>query len=151
MKKCLSILKGLMSNPKSAPFLVPVDPVALGIPDYFHVIKEPMDLGTIRSNLETGFYDTPSAFAEHVRLVFRNAMLYNAAHSQVHIYARKLMDDFERRFKSLNVKLSTKCKLSDPKSKKDQKAGGTHSSKKIRGGKAQRATPSDNLQVTIRD
>ncbi|GMF17571.1 unnamed protein product [Phytophthora fragariaefolia] len=135
MKKCLSMLKGLMSNPKAGPFLAPVDPVALGIPDYFHVIKEPMDLGTIRNNLETGFYDSPTAFAEHVRLVFRNAMLYNAAHSQVHIYARKLMDDFEKRFKSLNLKLSTKSKLTDLKSKKDRKADGTYSSKKIRGGK----------------
>ncbi|KUF99542.1 Cyclin-T1-4 [Phytophthora nicotianae] len=134
MKKCLSILKGLMANPKSAPFLAPVDPVALGIPDYFHVIKEPMDLGTIRNNLESGFYDSPSDFAEHVRLTFRNAMLYNAAHSQVHIYARKLVDDFEKRFKSLNIKLSTKSKHSDMK-KKDRKADGTYSSKKIRGGK----------------
>ncbi|KAG2834786.1 hypothetical protein PC112_g5948 [Phytophthora cactorum] len=134
MKKCLSILKGLMANPKSAPFLAPVDPVALGIPDYFHVIKEPMDLGTIRNNLETGFYDSPSDFAEHVRLTFRNAMLYNAAHSQVHIYARKLVDDFEKRFKSLNLKLSTKNKHPDMK-KKDRKADGSYSSKKIRGGK----------------
>ncbi|KAL3674207.1 hypothetical protein V7S43_000166 [Phytophthora oleae] len=135
MKKCLSILKGLMGNVKSAPFLAPVDPVALGIPDYFHVIKEPMDLGTIRNNLEAGFYDSPSDFADHVRLTFRNAMLYNAAHSQVHIYARKLMDDFERRFKSFNMKLSTKNKHLDLKSKKDRKGDTSYSSKKIRGGK----------------
>ncbi|KAL4128268.1 hypothetical protein PRIC2_007260 [Phytophthora ramorum] len=132
MKKCLSVLKGLMTNPKSAPFLAPVDPVALGIPDYFHVIKEPMDLGTVRNNLEIGFYESPTDFADHVRLVFRNAMLYNAAHSQVHIYARKLMDDFEKRYKGLNIKLSTRDKLSGLKSKKSD---GIHSSKKIRGGK----------------
>lgn len=135
MKKCLSILKGLMTNPKSAPFLAPVDPVALGIPDYFHVIKEPMDLGTIRNHLENGFYDNPSDFAEHVRLTFRNAMLYNAAHSQVHIYARKLEDDFEKRFKNINTKLSTKLKTSDMKSKKERNGDGVCSSKKIRGGK----------------
>jgi len=135
MKKCLSVLKGLMANPKSAPFLAPVDPVALGIPDYFHVIKEPMDLGTIRNNLETGYYDSPTEFADHVRLVFRNAMLYNAAHSQVHIYARKLVEDFEKRFKSLNLKLSTKDKHSGFKSKKDRKADAAYSSKKVRGGK----------------
>ncbi|KAK1946999.1 Transcription factor GTE3 [Phytophthora citrophthora] len=131
MKKCLSILKGLMGNVKSAPFMAPVDPVALGIPDYFRVIKEPMDLGTIRNHLESGFYDSPSEFADHVRLTFRNAMLYNAAHSQVHIYARKLLDDFERRFKSLNMKLSTK-KNSDLKLKKGDTS---YSSKKVRGGK----------------
>uniref|UniRef100_A0AAV1UZ11 Uncharacterized protein n=1 Tax=Peronospora matthiolae TaxID=2874970 RepID=A0AAV1UZ11_9STRA len=135
MKKCFSVLKGLMSNPKSAPFMVPVDPVALGIPDYFHVIKDPMDLGTIRNNLEMGFYDSPTEFADHVRLVFQNAMLYNAAHSQVHIYATKLMDDFEKRYKGLNVKLSTKSKYPDLKLKKDRKVDAAFSSKKIRGGK----------------
>ncbi|KAL7688165.1 putative bromodomain, NET domain, Bromodomain-like superfamily, NET domain superfamily protein [Plasmopara halstedii] len=135
MKKCLSILKGLMANPKSAPFLTPVDPIALGIPDYFNVIKEPMDLGTIRNHLENGSYDSPLDFAEHVRLTFRNAMLYNAAHSQVHIYARKLVDEFEKRFKNINLKLFTKAKSSDLKSKKERSADGFFSSKKTRGGK----------------
>ncbi|TDH68416.1 hypothetical protein CCR75_000491 [Bremia lactucae] len=135
MKKCLSVLKGIMANPKSSPFLAPVDPVALGIPDYYQVIKEPMDLGTIRNNLESGLYVSPAAFAEHVRLTFQNAMLYNAAHSQVHIYARKLVDDFEKRFKSLNLKFSTKNKLSDLKLKTERKAEGIHSSKRVRGGK----------------
>ena len=30
----------------------PVDPVALNIPDYFDIIKQPMDLGTIQKNIE---------------------------------------------------------------------------------------------------
>lgn len=33
------------------PFLKPVDPVALNLPDYFTVIKKPMDLGTVKNNL----------------------------------------------------------------------------------------------------
>ena len=32
-------------------FLKPVDPEALGLHDYFKVIKEPMDLGTVRTRL----------------------------------------------------------------------------------------------------
>ncbi|RLN55117.1 hypothetical protein BBJ29_003471 [Phytophthora kernoviae] len=138
LKKCHGILKGLMANPKAAPFLAPVDPIALGIPDYFHVIKEPMDLGTIRTNLESGVYESPLMFSDQVRLVFQNAMLYNASHSQVHIYAHKLLDDFEKRFKSLNLKLSTKDKLykqSSMKMKKDRKTDIYQTSKKIKGGK----------------
>ncbi len=34
----------------------PVDPIALGVPDYLDVIKKPMDLGTILSRLGRGFY-----------------------------------------------------------------------------------------------
>ncbi|KAF1330776.1 Transcription initiation factor, partial [Globisporangium splendens] len=139
VKKCHSILKGLMVNPKAGPFLAPVDPVALGIPDYFQVIKEPMDLGTIRQNLEGGYYDDASVFADHVRLVFRNAMLYNAAHSQVHIFAQKLSEDFEKRIKSLNLKAAANEKLGDKhklvKTKKERKSESSHSSKKVKGGK----------------
>lgn len=139
VKKCHSILKGLMANPKAAPFLAPVDPVALGIPDYFQVIKEPMDLGTVRQNLEGGYYEDTSVFADHVRLVFKNAMLYNAAHSQVHIFAVKLLEDFERRMKNLNMKAAAKEKLGDShklvKTKKEKKYETGHSLKKVKGGK----------------
>lgn len=136
IKKCHSILKSLLANPKAGPFLVPVDPIALGIPDYFSVIKEPMDLGTIRQNLETGYYVDPLLFADHVRLVFRNAMLYNAAHSQVHIFAKKLMDDFEKRIKSLNLKASAKERnLQSKAMKKERKSESGLSSKKVKGGK----------------
>lgn len=141
LKKCHAILKSLMSSSKATPFLVPVDPVALGIPDYFQVIKEPMDLGTIKQNLECGYYDDTSVFADHVRLVFRNAMLYNAAHSQVHIYAQKLLEDFQKRIKSLNLKTPAKEKTIQTKHaaikvKKERKAESSHhSSKKIKGGK----------------
>lgn len=34
----------------------PVDPVALGIPDYLTVIKHPMDISTLAQNLEEGKY-----------------------------------------------------------------------------------------------
>ncbi|OQR84952.1 hypothetical protein ACHHYP_12514 [Achlya hypogyna] len=100
MRKCLSILKALSSNPKAVPFLVPVDPVALAIPDYFNVIKDPMDLGTIRSNFDYGVYAEPEYFAGHVRLVFKNAMLYNAPHTQVYVFAQKLLEDFEKKYKA---------------------------------------------------
>lgn len=142
VKKCHAILKSLMSSSKATPFLAPVDPVALGIPDYFQVIKEPMDLGTIKQNVECGYYDEPSVFADHVRLVFRNAMLYNAAHSQVHIYAQKLLEEFEKRIKTLNLKMSAKEKTIQSKHaaikvKKERKAESSHhsSSKKVKGGK----------------
>ncbi|GLE03758.1 hypothetical protein PINS_up012660 [Pythium insidiosum] len=141
LKKCHAILKSLMASPKAGPFLVPVDPVALGVPDYFDVIKEPMDFGTIRHNLEGGFYEDPAVFVEHVRLVFSNAMLYNAAHSQVHIFAAKLSEDFEKRIKGLNVKLQREFDVErvnggSIKLKRDRKSETTTTtSKKHKGGR----------------
>lgn len=34
------------------PFHTPVDPVRLGLPDYFDVIKEPMDMSLIKKKLD---------------------------------------------------------------------------------------------------
>lgn len=38
-------------------FARPVDPELDGCPDYLAIIKHPMDLGTIRSRLQTQFYN----------------------------------------------------------------------------------------------
>jgi bromodomain-containing factor 1 len=38
------------------PFLAPVDPVALGIPTYFTIIKRPMDLSTMKKKLDANDY-----------------------------------------------------------------------------------------------
>nr|GMC55607.1 transcription factor GTE8-like [Ipomoea batatas] len=43
-------------------FNEPVDPVKLNIPDYFTVIKHPMDLGTIKKKLASGQYSNPLDF-----------------------------------------------------------------------------------------
>lgn len=34
------------------------------VPDYYNVIKKPMDLGTLKQRLHEGYYSTPQQFAE---------------------------------------------------------------------------------------
>ena len=46
----------LKVHPKSEPFLNPVDPKKQGIPNYFDIIKEPMDLSTVHKNLKNNKY-----------------------------------------------------------------------------------------------
>ena len=48
-----------------------------GIPDYFLVVKHPMDLGTIGNKLRRGVYLTSDEFAADARLVLSNCRLYN--------------------------------------------------------------------------
>ncbi len=43
-------------DPDSFPFRQPVDPHALGIPDYFDIIKHPIDLSHIQQKLDDGEY-----------------------------------------------------------------------------------------------
>ena len=45
---CEEILDTLTKNKDAIYFLEPVDPIALGIPNYPEIIKHPMDFSTIR-------------------------------------------------------------------------------------------------------
>ena len=99
LKACTRVLAQLMRHEASMPFLRPVDPVALNIPDYFDVIKQPMDLGTIEAHVGKGTYGNQHEFANDVRLVFSNAVLYNKPGSDVHRMAQSMQKAFETSFK----------------------------------------------------
>uniref|UniRef100_A0A7N0ZRZ2 Bromo domain-containing protein n=1 Tax=Kalanchoe fedtschenkoi TaxID=63787 RepID=A0A7N0ZRZ2_KALFE len=104
-QQCSNLLKKLMSHKSGWPFLAPVDPVALCIPDYFLVIKHPMDLGTVKVKLGKNKYDHVDEFAADVRLTFSNAMSYNPPGNYVHGMANELSDLFNRMWKSVEKKL----------------------------------------------
>ena len=101
IKYCQRILKGLKRHRDSSPFLLPVDPVALNIPDYLTVIKHPMDLSTISKKMELGEYATAEAFMSDVRLMLNNCFTYNAPESGVAKMGRSL----EKYFNSSMAKM----------------------------------------------
>ncbi|KAJ9562627.1 hypothetical protein OSB04_007787 [Centaurea solstitialis] len=105
-KQCENLLKKLMSHQHGWVFNKPVDVVALKIPDYFNVIKKPMDLGTVKEKLGSGNYSTPFQFLADVRLTFSNAMTYNPPGNDVHVMADILSKFFELRWKPIEKKLS---------------------------------------------
>ena len=49
----------------------------MGIPDYFKIIKEPMDLSTLSNNLKNDKYDTNISFEKDMKKIWDNALLYN--------------------------------------------------------------------------
>lgn len=51
-KHAINMVRNLKRNKNAPPFLKPVDAVALHIPDYYKIILEPMDLGTIEARLQ---------------------------------------------------------------------------------------------------
>lgn len=95
LKYCTGILTRLKRNSNAGPFLKPVDPVALGIPDYPERIKHPMDLSTIRHNLDSGAYGGPEDFHRDMKLMFDNCYTYNAAGTVVHEMGRDLQKVFD--------------------------------------------------------
>nr|CAH8863858.1 unnamed protein product [Trichobilharzia regenti] len=46
-------------------------------PDYYDVIKQPMDLGVIRDKIDTHQYNNVNDFMKDVELIYRNALEYN--------------------------------------------------------------------------
>ena len=44
-------------------------------PDYYKIIKRPMDLGTIKSKMDARLYTDPEAFAGDVRQIFKNCYM----------------------------------------------------------------------------
>lgn len=89
-KKCGKVLNALKRNENSGPFLEPVDPIALGVPTYFDVIKNPMDLSTVEFKLKSHEYETPDEFIADVRLIWSNAMLFNPVGSDVYNMAEDM-------------------------------------------------------------
>ncbi|KAK3012375.1 hypothetical protein RJ639_012732 [Escallonia herrerae] len=97
-KSCNSLLERLMKHKHGWVFNTPVDVKALGLHDYFNIIKHPMDLATVKSRLNENWYKTPREFAEDVRLTFSNAMTYNPKGQDVYVMAEQLSKIFEEKW-----------------------------------------------------
>lgn len=112
--KCLDALKVVQSHQHAWVFNTPVDPVELGLPDYFEVVKKPMDLGTMRKKLENGCYHSLEEFEANVHLTFDNAMLYNPEGSVVYNMAKemklKFTKDYEIFVRQIQAEEDTKRK-----------------------------------------
>lgn len=109
-EKCLPILKTLQNHAHAWVFATPVDPVELGLPDYFDIIKKPMDLGTINRKIDTGGYHTIEDFSSDVRLTFENAMTYNEEGSVVHGMAKEMKEKFNEERQKLITELESEEK-----------------------------------------
>ena len=81
LKNAFAIVRALMNNKIAWAFLAPVDPVKLGIPTYFEVVKNPMDLGTVNANLKAGKYETVGALKADINQVWDNAIAFNGPES----------------------------------------------------------------------
>lgn len=103
MRRCFDILAYQMEQPVAAVFLEPVDWEALDLPLYPKIVKHPMDYGTIKTRLLSGEVKTPTKFAELMRLVYRNALKFNQAGSQIAEITQKLFDEFEGNFEHVKL------------------------------------------------
>lgn len=84
-------------------FHQPVDAEALRIPDYHTIIKNPMDLGTIKQKLATSAYTKCKEFTADVELVFNNCIAYNGETSEFGVLAKNLREEYKRQCQLLSL------------------------------------------------
>jgi len=90
------------------------------LPDYFQIVKKPMDLGTINKKLENGIYHSIEDFDTDVRLTFKNAMSYNDDKSVVYGMAKDLKEVYE----SEHTKMLTRLKKEEDERRQNERACG---------------------------
>ncbi|MES1915844.1 MAG: hypothetical protein MHM6MM_007736 [Cercozoa sp. M6MM] len=100
---CLEVVTELAEKENAVWFREPVDPEALGIPNYFDVVKKPMDLQTLAERLKAQHYDNIPAFLEEGRLVWSNAVAFNGENSACGIDALLLSREFEERVREIEA------------------------------------------------
>ncbi|KAL4069375.1 Bromodomain-containing protein [Scleroderma citrinum] len=110
---CLSTIRSLKKLKDANAFLLPVDPVALNVPHYPSIIKNPMDLGTIERKLMSSNptkpdpnpnnprYYSADEFISDVRLVFTNCITFNGPDHVISLAGKHVEAVFDKQIKQL--------------------------------------------------
>lgn len=85
-----TVLKAVWKHQFSWPFQEPVDTKKLNLPDYHKIIKQPMDLGTIKKRLENLYYWSSKEAIQDFNTMFTNCYVYNKPGEDVVVMAQTL-------------------------------------------------------------
>uniref|UniRef100_H3BCD6 Bromodomain-containing protein 8 n=1 Tax=Latimeria chalumnae TaxID=7897 RepID=H3BCD6_LATCH len=91
-KKAIMLVWRAAANHRYANvFLQPVtDDIA---PGYHGIVQRPMDLSTIKKNIENGLIRTTAEFQRDIMLMFQNAVMYNSSDHDVYHMAVEMQRD----------------------------------------------------------
>ncbi|KAG7485284.1 nucleosome-remodeling factor subunit BPTF isoform X1 [Solea senegalensis] len=103
------ILRSLQAHKMAWPFLEPVD--TNDAPDYYRVIKEPMDLSTMEERLQKRKYVKLTEFVADMTKIFDNCRYYNPSDSPFYQCAEVLENFFVQKLKSFKASRSHNNKL----------------------------------------
>ncbi|NXJ85803.1 BRDT protein, partial [Trogon melanurus] len=84
------VMKAMWRHNFSWPFHQPVDAAALNLPDYYTIIKKPMDLSTIQKRLEHNYYTKAAECIEDFKTMFLNCYTYNKPGDDIVFMAQEL-------------------------------------------------------------
>lgn len=98
------------------------------VPDYYRIIKRPMDFATMQSKLNSIQYKNSVEFVADLRLIFTNCQQYNRYQSYEAKKGRKMWAFLEQRIEELGIEIegpSGKRKVTSSPVKSDGEAGET--------------------------
>ncbi|KAJ3872123.1 hypothetical protein F5051DRAFT_445486 [Lentinula edodes] len=110
---CQSTIRSLKKLKDASPFLRPVDPVALNIPHYPSIIKNPMDFSTIERKLTASNpvkpdpnslnprYRTAEEFVADIRLIISNCVTFNGPDHVITAMSRRVEEVFDKQVKNM--------------------------------------------------
>ncbi|KAH8402276.1 hypothetical protein KR009_010971 [Drosophila setifemur] len=107
---CKAIIKRMFSSSYKHLawiFYEPLDAQLLALYDYHEVVKEPMDLSTVRYRVNSGCYQSAGDFAKDVRLIFYNTYLYTNPGHLCYEMAKKLQLIFEAMYAQVVLHFSS--------------------------------------------
>ncbi|XP_041049246.1 bromodomain-containing protein 3-like isoform X2 [Carcharodon carcharias] len=84
------VVKTLWKHQFAWPFHVPVDAKKLNLPDYHKIIKQPMDMGTIKKRLENNYYWSANECMQDFNTMFTNCYIYNKPGDDIVLMAQTL-------------------------------------------------------------
>ncbi|KAG1139891.1 hypothetical protein G6F37_001112 [Rhizopus arrhizus] len=62
-------------------------------PQYYDIVKSPMDLKTIKNRIRDGLINTTTEFERDVILMLTNSLMYNTEGTEVYQMAKEMLDD----------------------------------------------------------
>ena len=84
-------------------FHKPVDPIELNIPNYFDIIKKPMDFSTVKKKLNNYSYTNLKEYCDDMDLIFNNCILYNGINSYVGEMCLRVKNEYKNLFVKYNL------------------------------------------------
>ncbi|XP_026846024.1 homeotic protein female sterile [Drosophila persimilis] len=82
-------------------FLKPVDSELLGAPEYYAIVGQPMDIGTIIKRLNNKFYHHVGEVVSDFMLIIHNCFMYNRSGSVIFERGQLLEDYFMKQLKAI--------------------------------------------------
>ncbi|CAM9218958.1 unnamed protein product, partial [Lampetra planeri] len=120
------VVKALWKHQFAWPFHAPVDAIKLNLPDYYTIIKTPMDMGTIKKRLENSYYLNAQECIQDFNTMFTNCYIYNKPGDDIVLMAEALEKAFLQKVSEMPQEEIEIVVMTGKGRGRGRREGGTH-------------------------